>query len=990
MNAKSSTHAAPQPAIKKQMSEISTGSIDHHSVLLARDIENLSRAKDEDRIAMLKASIAMRESFIALATPPALSVRISHVAPEIVKVYHLNGDNYLFNADVVMTFVATGWGVDNHGDKLMADRVGGKILRVSNGYCVESGSRSKKVYKTIRGLLAYYKELIESHNMRDIEIYLNDLTVDLPKAIGAEWAAIATLSADSTPEVTPLTTLGEITAEDVNFTGTDYSGLTPVAQATIYQAKLARTAIIMAVHAYNNGSYNKASLSKTIDGYRFDSLNYSGESYNTKSYKTISGALKALLKHVDLPNAAIDFYINQDQLSELPAKLPEVMATAQHAELTRFTVGSKYIADNGTVYTISGFNNDGGNWVNCYTRPEHAHCPQNYVTEYRQGVEIFMIKQPCGELITTVRADRPAPTEPTDPTPTGSAEEVAPVATTKRLEILNNSLAKKQAKLDARIAAQYARQAETNGQPLNDKRNGQSTMNALANGERAIFGQFDEIRKTEAAIKREADKIEHCKNWMDEMPQIIKDMAASGEIVQWRKHPQYFFVNGVDKGRFSFQDGRVFGRYLSDIPADQYPLFQAATSKILRALKGDSEPVAEVTTLGEITAEDVNFTDGDWDTTPTPDGDDSHHDADIARWSAILAKTGLHGQNRLISLLCSRDLGRGFLQPKDTNEFTQWAALELQKSYPDYAIVGNEVLSKLELLGWVRTCERDNYVTKTANHRFVVDFNRVAKITLAKCPLTDADYQKPDVLMAVELSEINNVNELVSKINALTVDSTPDGSDEPTDSGNTPSGHTTLKSAVSNHFNAAQATKSLQAYYLAFWRGLHKANSCTHEMCDSVVTITRLEKGDFAVSAQSQPAAPVSEMPAPDWHTIIDEIAISDFNLIDSREWADLISESEMRFDAELEIERDEMAIEDYDAERALGRKNSLPVPRFELLATKQPAKQNKARKPRFVQITPMLFDTPKVSTTDLIARREAQRKALGDRLPPAPLFRGI
>ena len=32
---------------------------------------------------------------------------------------------------------------------------------------------------------------------------------------------------------------------------------------------------------------------------------------------------------------------------------------------------------------------------------------------------------------------------------------------------------------------------------------------------------------------------------------------------------------------------------------------------------------AEATTLGEITESDVNFTDGDWDITPTPDGSDS-------------------------------------------------------------------------------------------------------------------------------------------------------------------------------------------------------------------------------------------------------------------------------------------------------------------------------------------------------------------------------
>ena len=479
-----------------------------------------------------------------------------------------------------------------------------------------------------------------------------------------------------------------------------------------------------------------------------------------------------------------------------------------------------------------------------------------------------------------------------------AADEVAPVATTKRLEILTNSLAKKQAKLDARIAAQYARQAATNGQPLNDKRNGQSTINALEKGECSIFNQFDEIRKTEAAIKREAGKIEHCQNWMNEMPQIIKDMVASGEIIQWRKHPQYFFVKGVDKGRFSVQDGRVFGRHLSEITADQYPLFQAATSKILRALKGDSEPV-EVTTQGEITESDVNFTDGEWDITPTPDG-----------------------------------------------------------------------------------------------------------------------------------------------------------SDEPTGSGNTPAPvtHTTLKSAVALHFNADKATKSEHAYYLAFWRKLAKSNSCTLEICGQMVTITRLEKGDFAVSAQPiapvvitaedkpQPTikrtnpikhakkrvvisklpnligeimsprdfasmigmpiykvhisvAPQPEMPAPapiDWHTIIDEIAISDFNLIDSREWADHISEAEKEFDAMMETERAEMQCDDYEAEQAIERKKSPPVPSFELFATEAPAKAKRAGRAKFVQMTGMLFNMPKVSTTDLIARRAAQRKDLSDRMPPAPLFRGI
>ena len=47
---------------------------------------------------------------------------------------------------------------------------------------------------------------------------------------------------------------------------------------------------------------------------------------------------------------------------------------------------------------------------------------------------------------------------------------------TKRLEILENSLAKKEAELVQRINTHYDDVMSANGQPLNDKRNGRVTM----------------------------------------------------------------------------------------------------------------------------------------------------------------------------------------------------------------------------------------------------------------------------------------------------------------------------------------------------------------------------------------------------------------------------------------------------------------------------------------------------------------------------------
>jgi len=157
--------------------------------------------------------------------------------------------------------------------------------------------------------------------------------------------------------------------------------------------------------------------------------------------------------------------------------------------------------------------------------------------------------------------------------------------TTKRLKILTDSLTKKQDKLAERIDSQHARMSETHGSPINDKPQGASTARALEIGERAIFSQFNEIHKTEAAITRETDKIIHCKNWMEDMPQIIKDMVASGEIIQWRKYPRFFFVKGVEKGRFSIEEGKIVHRYLSNIPSDQYPLYRECANKIFIALK---------------------------------------------------------------------------------------------------------------------------------------------------------------------------------------------------------------------------------------------------------------------------------------------------------------------------------------------------------------------------------------------------------------------
>lgn len=71
--------------------------------------------------------------------------------------------------------------------------------------------------------------------------------------------------------------------------------------------------------------------------------------------------------------------------------------------------------------------------------------------------------------------------------------------------------------------------------------------------------------KTKQAIAREEDKIARCQSIKDQLPAPILDSIASGELVQWRKYPNIFFVQGVDKARIIWEKGKVFHKYTNSI-----------------------------------------------------------------------------------------------------------------------------------------------------------------------------------------------------------------------------------------------------------------------------------------------------------------------------------------------------------------------------------------------------------------------------------------
>lgn len=161
---------------------------------------------------------------------------------------------------------------------------------------------------------------------------------------------------------------------------------------------------------------------------------------------------------------------------------------------------------------------------------------------------------------------------------------------TKKLKILKASLIKKEAVLDQRYETHFASVAQANGQPLNDKRNGQATLNKWDRQSEAIRNQKESIEKTKQAIEKEEYKISDTEGAKKELPSVILEMLETEQLIQWRKHPNTFFVKGVDKARIVFDPKKriIFTRYRNSITEqDVWKLFVSAFNKILKQLQDE-------------------------------------------------------------------------------------------------------------------------------------------------------------------------------------------------------------------------------------------------------------------------------------------------------------------------------------------------------------------------------------------------------------------
>ena len=138
-----------------------------------------------------------------------------------------------------------------------------------------------------------------------------------------------------------------------------------------------------------------------------------------------------------------------------------------------------------------------------------------------------------------------------------------------RLTILENSLKKKEAELQRRFDDHFGTWKQTNGQPMNDKRGGGAFFNKIEKQNDGIRNMKAEIEKTKNAIEIERGKIIDVNHARSSFPKSINSLIAKNEIKQWRKHPNTFFVEGVDKARIVYdpKKKKVFHRYSDGLPS---------------------------------------------------------------------------------------------------------------------------------------------------------------------------------------------------------------------------------------------------------------------------------------------------------------------------------------------------------------------------------------------------------------------------------------
>tara|TARA_R110000787_G_scaffold227127_1_gene334882 strand:+ start:259 stop:942 length:684 start_codon:yes stop_codon:yes gene_type:complete len=161
-----------------------------------------------------------------------------------------------------------------------------------------------------------------------------------------------------------------------------------------------------------------------------------------------------------------------------------------------------------------------------------------------------------------------------------------------RLQILEKSLENKNNKFDNKLQDHFDDVKRGNGQPMNDKRNGQSTLNRWDKQNSSLSNLKESIKKTENAITREQHKIIDLAQGKKILPEPILELIEKGELKQWAKHPTILFVTGVDKARLKWDNKRkmLIHSYSNKITDDgQWKIFSTTFNSLKKSIHGSDE-----------------------------------------------------------------------------------------------------------------------------------------------------------------------------------------------------------------------------------------------------------------------------------------------------------------------------------------------------------------------------------------------------------------
>lgn len=121
-----------------------------------------------------------------------------------------------------------------------------------------------------------------------------------------------------------------------------------------------------------------------------------------------------------------------------------------------------------------------------------------------------------------------------------------------RLEILKNSLEKKQSAFDAKLSDHMNDVRGAQGEPMAGHRGGERVLRRWDKQNNSLRSLDAGIEKTKAAIEREEYKIANVAAHNEELPELFLKLVNDGVLNQWRKFPNIFFVEGVDKARIGW------------------------------------------------------------------------------------------------------------------------------------------------------------------------------------------------------------------------------------------------------------------------------------------------------------------------------------------------------------------------------------------------------------------------------------------------------